>query len=87
MASISPNPGDRVIIVGVDFGTTYTGVAYADSQKPEKVHVISTWPNHAGRDEHSGKIQTKLRYLDDGTVQWGAMIPPDANEILECFKL
>lgn len=78
-----------MIVVGVDFGTTYTGVAYADSQRPDKIHVIKAWPNHAGTEEQSGKIQSKLRYQGDGAFQWGAMISPDAphDEVLEYFKL
>lgn len=89
MSAIPPERGGRVIVVGVDFGTTFTGVAYAESQRPDRVHVINAWPNHAGREEQSGKVQTKIRYNGDGTFQWGALIPPDAphDEVLEHFKL
>lgn len=82
-------PGGRKIVVGIDFGTTFSGVAWAQSVRPDRISVVNVWPNHAGRDEISGKVPTKLSYTGDGNVVWGFQIPPDAprDDVLEYFKL
>ncbi len=81
---------DRKIIVGIDFGTTFSGVAWAETQRPDRRVAITTWPiNKTAREgETSDKVPTKLRYAGN-EVQWGFQIsastPPD--EIIEWFKL
>lgn len=88
MGSI-PNPGERTIVIGVDFGTTFTGVAYADSRRPDAIHVIQYWQDHEGKVAMAGKIPTKLCYQPDGSFRWGLHIAPDAppDDVLEYFKL
>lgn len=81
---------DRKIIVGIDFGTTYSGVAWAETQRPDRRTTITTWPvsstNREG--ESSDKVPTKLRYTEKET-QWGFSIPITApqNDVIEWFKL
>lgn len=79
------------IVIGVDFGTTFSGVAWAIStgNHPGDVEVITRWPNFTGVKTHSEKVPTKLRRLGNGDLQWGFLVPPDApnNEILRWFKL
>ncbi|EJT70088.1 hypothetical protein GGTG_12261 [Gaeumannomyces tritici R3-111a-1] len=81
---------DRKIIVGIDFGTTYSGVAWAETQRPDRRDPITTWPiSRATREgESSEKVPTRLRY-DGDEIQWGFSIPPSApqREVLEWFKL
>ncbi|KAL8377885.1 hypothetical protein RB595_008528 [Gaeumannomyces hyphopodioides] len=81
---------DRKIIVGIDFGTTYSGVAWAETQRPDRRDPITTWPiNGATREgESSEKVPTRLRY-DGDQIQWGFSIPPSApqREVIEWFKL
>lgn len=84
---------ERKIIVGIDFGTTYSGVAWAETQRPDRRDPITTWPiDSATREgESSEKVPTKLRYADDDgqKVQWGFCIPPSApqSDVIEWFKL
>lgn len=63
---------ERKIIVGIDFGTTYSGVAWAETQRPDRRVAITSWPissiNREG--ESSNKVPTKLRY-DGDKVEWG----------------
>jgi hypothetical protein len=40
-------PQDR-LIVGVDFGTTYSGVAAVYSCTPDDIDIIKTWPGGNG---------------------------------------
>lgn len=64
------------VVVGVDFGTTFTGVAYADSSDPDhkSVVVINSWPG-SGR-ENRPKVPTELSYHDSGVIRWGWQLAP-----------
>lgn len=81
---------DRKIIVGIDFGTTYSGVAWAESRNPSRRTAITQWPvsstNREG--ESSDKVPSKLRYNGD-KIEWGFSIPITApqEEVIEWFKL
>lgn len=81
---------ERKIIVGIDFGTTYSGISWAETQRPERRMAITTWPisKTTLEGESSDKVPTMLRYTPDET-QWGFTIPVTApeNEILMWFKL
>ena len=84
------NISERKIIVGIDFGTTYSGVAWAETQRPDRRATITAWPidKTTLEGEFSEKVPTKLRY-SGGDVQWGFSIPLTApqDEIIEWFKL
>ncbi|KAF2173293.1 hypothetical protein M409DRAFT_17235 [Zasmidium cellare ATCC 36951] len=54
-----PPPEDR-LIVGVDFGTTYSGVAAVYSATPDDVDIIKTWPG--GNGITSDKVPTEISY-------------------------
>ncbi|KAF3360981.1 hypothetical protein VDGD_07654 [Verticillium dahliae] len=81
---------ERKIIVGIDFGTTCSGVAWAETQRPDRRTTITSWPisKTIREGESSDKVPTKLRY-SNGDVQWGFSIPVTApqKEIVEWFKL
>ncbi|KAF4550166.1 Hypothetical protein D9617_18g033570 [Elsinoe fawcettii] len=76
------------IIIGLDFGTTFSGVAFqyaGNSDAAEKIIVIKSWP---GRNSHtSEKVPTQILYKDEAAgSKWGYEIPP--NELpLRCIKL
>ncbi|KAL1860361.1 hypothetical protein Daus18300_009274 [Diaporthe australafricana] len=81
----------RRIVVGVDFGTTFSGIAWAVSlgDRPGDVEVNKRWPNITGYDRFSEKVPTKLRRVGNDEIQWGFLVPPDAPnaEVLHWFKL
>ncbi|KAK3315466.1 hypothetical protein B0H66DRAFT_606349 [Apodospora peruviana] len=81
---------ERKIIVGVDFGTTYSGVAWAETQRSDRRVAITSWPVSKTilEGESSDKVPTKLRYSGNG-IEWGFSIPVTAprDEIIEWFKL
>ncbi|KAK3343599.1 hypothetical protein B0T25DRAFT_302302 [Lasiosphaeria hispida] len=81
---------ERKIIVGIDFGTTYSGVAWAETQRPDRRVAITSWPisKIAREGESSDKVPTRLRYNGDNT-EWGFSIPitAPADQIIEWFKL
>ncbi|KAI0904020.1 actin-like ATPase domain-containing protein [Ustulina deusta] len=77
------NLNDRLVI-GIDFGTTYSGVAWAtvDDLEDGEINIISSWP---GSRREDGKAPTELFYEYD-KVMWGYEVPSDADPVL-WFKL
>ncbi|KAM0263306.1 hypothetical protein ACHAPA_008797 [Fusarium lateritium] len=75
---------DGVLVIGIDFGTTYSGVARASKDDFEQKHInlITSWPG-SGREE--GKTPTEL-YYEDGKISWGFEIDSDTDPI-KWFKL
>ncbi|KAL4813417.1 hypothetical protein BDW67DRAFT_177860 [Aspergillus spinulosporus] len=74
--------GDRKLVIGIDFGTTFTGVAWAETRRPDHISIIEAWPSHIGTQEgiSNVKVPTELRYTknpdsDGETVEWGFQIP------------
>ncbi|KFA47821.1 hypothetical protein S40293_06413 [Stachybotrys chartarum IBT 40293] len=77
--------GDRRIVVSIDFGTTYSGVAWAETSRPDVQHVISTWPSGPDSFRSSLKVPTELRKVATGW-QWGFQIP-ESSKRCRFFKL
>ncbi|KAK4210851.1 hypothetical protein QBC37DRAFT_428117 [Rhypophila decipiens] len=86
-AGPSSRPGDstgEVLVIGIDFGTTFSGVSYATkaSYKKKKVTRIRQWPG-SGRDEC--KVPTEICWRE-GHAVWGYQIL-DEERRLKLFKL
>ncbi|OBT67118.1 hypothetical protein VE03_04430 [Pseudogymnoascus sp. 23342-1-I1] len=75
---------DNVLVIGIDFGTTYSGAAWATIAdfESDQINIITSWPG-TGREE--GKAPTELFY-ENGKVMWGYGIPADADPV-RWFKL
>jgi hypothetical protein len=78
---------DRKLIVGIDFGTTFSGVAWAETRRADHQSVIETWPSTRGTQEgvSSVKVPTEIRYTPQG-IEWGFQIPA-ITERHQWFKL
>ncbi|KAF3065460.1 hypothetical protein CFAM422_009516 [Trichoderma lentiforme] len=62
------------IIVSIDLGTTYTGVAWMTPKTP--IQVVNDWPGSGDRGER--KVPTTLIYNGDGTLSsWGYLCDDD----------
>ncbi|KAI3552583.1 hypothetical protein CSPX01_00332 [Colletotrichum filicis] len=80
------------LIVGVDFGTTFSGVAAVYTSTPDDVEIIKTWPG--GNGITSDKVPTEISYDisanaaagTDPTVKWGFQFKPE-DARLRCIKL
>ena len=63
---------ENKLIIDLDFGTTYSGVAYLFTgvEKPEPI-VVTEWPGAKGASKP--KVPTLIRYEDPnrGAIQWG----------------
>ncbi|KAK2072966.1 hypothetical protein P8C59_007283 [Phyllachora maydis] len=89
-------PGDNTVagrlVVGVDFGTTFSGVAAVHTSTPDEVEIIKTWPG--GNGITSDKVPTELAYdlaadAAPGTapgVRWGFQFKAEESR-LRCIKL
>ena len=69
------------IVVGVDFGTTYTAAAWAETSNPDHVEVVQNWPT-------SGQLvgmqaPSEIAYADGDTSQfsWGYSITPRERKV------
>ncbi|KAH6848320.1 hypothetical protein B0I37DRAFT_161234 [Chaetomium sp. MPI-CAGE-AT-0009] len=86
-----PSINDR-LIVGVDFGTTFSGVAAVYTGTPDDVEIIKTWPG--GNGITSDKVPTEISYDLPAnaaagtapTVKWGFQFRPEESR-LRCIKL
>ncbi|QPC59282.1 hypothetical protein HYE67_001513 [Fusarium culmorum] len=74
---------DKFVAIGIDFGTTYTGVSWARSTDPKDINAITGWPSEDHRNKN--EIQVPTLY-DVKSQKWGYQITPDMNP-MKWFKL
>ena len=76
--------GETDIIVGIDFGTTYSGVAYAiHSSAKKEASVVRNWPGGGASRE---KVATLLAYTTD-PPKWGYKVKHGDESRIAHFKL
>ena len=86
------------LVIALDFGTTFTGVAYAHSttdlsnittlspeQIRDKITVVKNWPN--AQNYYSDKTPTSLAYQDGEVIAWGGKVKPSHTIKISNFKL
>ncbi|KAI0521987.1 hypothetical protein F5B22DRAFT_512862 [Xylaria bambusicola] len=75
---------DDILVIGIDFGTTFSGVAWATAAdfKSDQVNIITSWPG-TGREE--GKAPSEIFY-EYGEMSWGYLVPSDGDPV-RWFKL
>ncbi|KAF2873169.1 Hsp70 family protein-like protein [Massariosphaeria phaeospora] len=99
-SAVNGNATQDRLIVGVDFGTTYSGVAAVYSATPEDIDIIKTWPG--GNGITSDKVPTEIAYdipsqnnpstsVDSfgkhvRNIKWGFQFKPEETR-LRCIKL
>ncbi|KAG0637899.1 hypothetical protein HOY80DRAFT_907084 [Tuber brumale] len=72
------------LIIGLDYGTTYTGVAFCDSSAGgsiEGIQLIHNWPGKA-QNATNEKVPSQVAYgsfAEGRTFEWGNRIPPRAE--------
>ncbi|CVK95020.1 related to hsp70 protein [Fusarium proliferatum] len=79
-------PVDDFIIIGIDFGTTYSGVAWAYSREPEEIELVTSWDAELNHCSDVEKAPTQLLYDNNKGTSWGYSIPAD-KDALKWFKL
>ncbi|KAK6508724.1 hypothetical protein TWF506_010802 [Arthrobotrys conoides] len=80
------NTNSMRLIVGVDFGTISSSVAWASLQDPDEISIIDIWPSMGIHPRDS--VPSRISYLEGSTVNfnWGYDIPPTAKSF-DWFKL
>ncbi|CAG8630288.1 10726_t:CDS:2 [Paraglomus brasilianum] len=59
---------DFRVVVGIDFGTTFSGFAFANKANPDQIETQDTWPEQKGQL----KTNTVLQYDNEWKVsKWG----------------
>ncbi|KAI5853264.1 hypothetical protein DFP73DRAFT_603959 [Morchella snyderi] len=68
--------------VGIDFGTTYSGVAWAHTATPDDINVIQKWPS--GGNKTSGKVPTELKYSPEypSGYKWGYEVADEIEKLV-----
>ncbi|KAF2449569.1 hypothetical protein P171DRAFT_507242 [Karstenula rhodostoma CBS 690.94] len=68
------------LVIGVDLGTTYTGVSYCDTSRTDnienRIQIVSNWPAVHAMIGTKEKTPTEITYLGGG-MKWGGAIPPN----------
>ncbi|KAJ6108479.1 hypothetical protein N7523_009802 [Penicillium sp. IBT 18751x] len=75
------NSGKNRVIVAIDFGTTFSGVAWAQVSNPDAHYLINQWPDRIS-SSHNGvsseKVPSEVAYTDKNSKKemlWGFQIP------------
>ncbi|KAJ6779670.1 hypothetical protein PWT90_02718 [Aphanocladium album] len=75
------------IVIGVDFGTTFSGISWAITKRPKEIFVVTDWDSQYNTCSDRGKCPTQLEYGNIGhQTPWGYTIPPE-KDVLRWFKL
>ncbi|KAF4633007.1 hypothetical protein G7Y89_g5117 [Cudoniella acicularis] len=68
------------VVVGIDYGTTYSGAAWAKSGALDQVEVISQWSSHTLGATDSEKVPSDIAYNLSGIpCKWGFQVNADDN--------
>ncbi|GAB1319160.1 Actin-like ATPase domain-containing protein [Madurella fahalii] len=82
----STDKTDNTILVGIDFGTTYSGVAFTWSNKVERLEIITSWESELHSNSDEEKAPTAISFDSKNKVSWGYSVPHDAEQA-KWFKL
>jgi molecular chaperone DnaK (HSP70) len=55
---------DPLIVVGIDFGTTFSGAAWARSGKPDRTATITNWPTKLRGNHDVEKAPTQIAFAE-----------------------
>ncbi|KAK4227814.1 hypothetical protein QBC38DRAFT_477037 [Podospora fimiseda] len=75
---------------GIDFGTTYSGVAWAWSGQPQDINIVTSWPSkligNSDREKTPTEIQFETTRTGSKRITWGYDVPSDSDPF-RWFKL
>ncbi|KAK0620644.1 putative hsp70 protein [Immersiella caudata] len=81
-----PCNGKNQLVIALDFGTTYSGVAYCfANQRNTEVVAITNWPGAEG--EATPKVPTLINYDVNGDFVWGASVDRTLHNNIVGVKL
>ncbi|KAJ4993517.1 Hsp70 family chaperone [Stagonosporopsis vannaccii] len=74
------------IVVGIDFGTTHSGVSWAINGGKKTIQIINDWPNPKSDVATSDKVPSTLSYQNRKPHHWGYSVT-NKEISLSWFKL
>ncbi|KAK7226046.1 hypothetical protein V2G26_014049 [Clonostachys chloroleuca] len=76
------------IVIGIDFGTTYSGVSWARDARPDGLNMVSSFDGPVWTKCHNKQqVPTTISYNSWGRPSaWGYAVPP-SQKSLKWFKL
>ncbi|KAK1250374.1 hypothetical protein MKX08_010377 [Trichoderma sp. CBMAI-0020] len=77
---------DPFIAFGIDFGTTYSGVAWAISTRPANISMITSWDSAKYHCSDKEKTPSIISYEENGKIFWGYSVS-DKKSSIEWSKL
>ncbi|OPB43006.1 hypothetical protein A0O28_0086420 [Trichoderma guizhouense] len=79
---------EPTIVIGIDFGTTYSGVAWTTSSRSGHINIITNWDAVKNYCSDKEKVPSVIHYDDKGEVSWGYSVPEKASSLkFQWFKL
>ncbi|KFY95920.1 hypothetical protein V500_02611 [Pseudogymnoascus sp. VKM F-4518 (FW-2643)] len=78
---------DHTIIIGIDFGTTFSGVAWTTEGCPDDLEVISSWPG--SQNKTSEKVPSVMAYetrKGKRAFRWGFQVSPFTDSIRDSIR-
>ncbi|KAF5227885.1 hypothetical protein FAUST_11470 [Fusarium austroamericanum] len=80
-------PLNDTVVIGIDFGTTFSGVSWAHSREPDAIEIVTCWNSELNHCSDVEKAPTQLWFGGNAhDVKWGYGVPLD-KEPLKWFKL
>ncbi|OTA06912.1 hypothetical protein A9Z42_0077040 [Trichoderma parareesei] len=79
--------GDPTIVIGIDFGTTFSGVAWARSTRPDHVDIITSWKSTFNFNNDKEKVSTSISYTEKEQPPLWGYAAPIGESTLRWFKL
>lgn len=76
----------EAIIIGIDFGTTFSGVAWCYTGDPGNIRTVKSWPSN---NKSLAKVPSVIQYGTRDTLRykWGFEVTAEAQNPLRWFKL
>ncbi|KAL8953266.1 MAG: hypothetical protein Q9222_000871 [Ikaeria aurantiellina] len=59
------------IVVGIDFGTTHSGVSWAVNGGSKVIRLINNWPDPTAQNASKDKVPSSISYVDGKPQRWG----------------
>lgn len=84
-SSLSGTSGSSRVVIAIDYGTTYTGLAVAKTQSGhanlDEIEVLQNWGLHANNQP---KVRTMISYANtaSGERQWGSTVDNHASAMV-----
>ncbi|OAA54523.1 Heat shock protein Hsp70 [Niveomyces insectorum RCEF 264] len=84
-AAAAPTSAAKFLAIGIDFGTTYSGVSWAFSGRPTDIHDVEQYPCVSSAIKGRDEVQVPTQY-DRRTGAWGYLVDKEHSPS-KWFKL